>query len=108
MLSLNAGKIIAVIQAYYLSFPLPFFSFFSFTSQFRLITFLFVTAKARFKRRATAVPKSMDRIKFDFCVAVARSLKPSRATAANHGKLCRATRQWLELVSNVVLLPCTC
>ena len=105
MLSLNAGKIIAVIQAYYLSFPLPFFSFFSFTSQFRLITFLFVTAKARFKRRATAVPKSMDRIKFDFCVAVARSLKPSRATAAT---LCRATRQWLELVSNVVLLPCTC
>ena len=86
MLSLNAGKTIAVIQAYYLSFPLPFFSFFSFTSQFRLITFLFVTAKARFKRRATAVPaKSMDRIKFDFCVAVARRLK--RALAVTKRKV---------------------
>ena len=37
--------------------------------------------KACFKRRAAAVPNSIDRIKFDFCTAVARSLKPSRATA---------------------------
>ena len=37
--------------------------------------------KARFKRRATAVPNSIDRIKFDFSKAVARRLKPSRATA---------------------------
>ena len=37
--------------------------------------------KARFKRRATAVPNSIDRIKFDFSTAVARRLKPSRATA---------------------------
>ena len=39
------------------------------------------TAKARFKRRATTVPNSTDRIKFDFCTAVARRLKPSSATA---------------------------
>ena len=37
--------------------------------------------KAHFKRRATAVPNSIDRIKFDFSMAVARRLKPSRATA---------------------------
>ena len=37
--------------------------------------------KARFKRSATAVPNSIDRIKFDFSTAVARCLKPSRATA---------------------------
>ena len=37
--------------------------------------------KARFKRRATAVPSSIDRIKFDFTTVVARRLKPSRATA---------------------------
>ena len=61
---------------------------------------------ARFKRRATAVPNSNDRIKFDFRMAVARRLKPGRATAVKHGKPCRATRQWLDLVSNVVLLPC--
>ena len=36
--------------------------------------------KARFKRRATALPNSSDRIKFDFSTAVARRLKPSRAT----------------------------
>ena len=36
--------------------------------------------KARFKRRATAVPNSIDGIKFDFSTAVARRLKPSRAT----------------------------
>ena len=36
---------------------------------------------ACFKRRATAVPNSIDRIKFDFSTAVARRLKPSRATA---------------------------
>ena len=37
--------------------------------------------KARFKRHATAVPNSIDRIKFDFSMAVARHLKPSHATA---------------------------
>ena len=37
--------------------------------------------KTRFKRRATAVSNSIDRIKFDFSTAVARRLKPSRATA---------------------------
>ena len=37
--------------------------------------------KARFKRRVTAVPNSIDRIKFDFSTAVARRLKRSRATA---------------------------
>ena len=36
--------------------------------------------KARFKGRATAVLNSIDRIKFDFSTAVARRLKPSRAT----------------------------
>ena len=38
-------------------------------------------SSARFKRRATAVPDSIDRIKFDFSTAVARRLNPSRATA---------------------------
>ena len=42
---------------------------------------LFKTFKARFKRRATAVSNSIDRIKFDFSTAVVRRLKPSRATA---------------------------
>ena len=37
--------------------------------------------KALFKRRATAVPNLIDRIKFDFSTAVARHLKTSRATA---------------------------
>ena len=37
--------------------------------------------KARFKRRATAAPKSIARIKFDLRTAVARCLKPSRVTA---------------------------
>ena len=37
--------------------------------------------KARFKRRATAAPKSIARIKFDLRTAVARRLKPSRVTA---------------------------
>ena len=32
-------------------------------------------AMAHFKRRATAVPDSIDRIKFDFSTAVARRLK---------------------------------
>ena len=45
--------------------------------------------KARFKRRATAVPNSIDRIKFDFRTAIAQRLKPSRATALQHGKPCR-------------------
>ena len=35
--------------------------------------------EARFKRRATAVPNSIDRIKFDFSTVVAKRLKPSRA-----------------------------
>ena len=40
-----------------------------------------VLAKARFKRRAIAVPNKIDRIKFDLIsTAVARRLKPSRAT----------------------------
>ena len=38
-------------------------------------------SKARFKRRITAVPNSIDRIKFDFSTAVTRRLKPNRATA---------------------------
>ena len=62
--------------------------------------------KARFKRRATAVPNSIDRIKFDFSTAVTRRLKPSRATAVQHGKPCCAIRQQLDLVINVALLPC--
>ena len=37
--------------------------------------------KARFKRRATAAPKSIARIKFDLRTAVARRLKSSRVTA---------------------------
>ena len=37
-------------------------------------------SQARFKRRATAVPNSIDRIKFDLSTALARRLKPSRAT----------------------------
>ena len=37
--------------------------------------------KARFKRRATAVPNSIDQIKFDFSTATARRLKASRASA---------------------------
>ena len=41
--------------------------------------------KARFKRRAIAVPNSIDRIKFELSTAVARCLKPSRATALYHG-----------------------
>ena len=36
---------------------------------------------AHFKRRATVMPNSIDRIKFDFSTAVARRLKPSCATA---------------------------
>ena len=38
--------------------------------------------KARFKRdRASAVPNLIDRINFELSTAVARRLKPSRATA---------------------------
>ena len=40
--------------------------------------------RARFKRRATAVPNAIDRIKFDFSTAVVRRLKPSRATAVSN------------------------
>ena len=42
---------------------------------------LSIVYKARFKRRATALPNSIDRIKFDFSTALAERLKPSRATA---------------------------
>ena len=58
--------------------------------------------KACFKRLATAVANAIDRIKFDFSTAVARRLKPSRATALWYGTRCRATRQQLDLVSNVM------
>ena len=47
-----------------------------------LLRFLAKTNEALFERRATAVPHQIDRIKFDFSTAaVARRLKPSRATA---------------------------
>ena len=49
--------------------------------------------KAHFKRHATAVPNSIEQIKFNFSTAVARHLKLSRATAMEHGNPCRATRQ---------------
>ena len=39
------------------------------------------SCKARFKRRATAVPNSIDRIKFDLSTAVARLGFKRRATA---------------------------
>ena len=41
-------------------------------------------SKAHFKRRATAVPNSIDRIKFDFSTAVARLGFKRRATAVLH------------------------
>ena len=45
-------------------------------------TLLLFLSQARFKcSSATAVPNLIDRIKFDFSTAVARRLKPSRATA---------------------------
>ena len=44
-------------------------------------TLLLFLSQARFQRGATAVPNLIDRIKFDFSTAVARRLKPSRATA---------------------------
>ena len=40
--------------------------------------------KARFKRRATAVPNSIDRIKFDFSTAVALLSFKCRATAVSN------------------------
>ena len=46
------------------------------------IEFLRYNSWARFKRHATAVPNSIDRIKFGFSTAVAGRLKPSHATAA--------------------------
>ena len=49
-----------------------------------LYSILPATERAEFdqnKASATAVPNSVDRIKFDFSTAVARRLKPSRATA---------------------------
>ena len=48
---------------------------------YRNIPCIKTTGKARFKRHATAVPNSVDRIKFDFSTAIARRLKPGRATA---------------------------
>ena len=53
--------------------PVIYFSF--------LAQALSLLYKAHFKRRATAVPISIDRIKFDFSTAVVRRLKPSHATA---------------------------
>ena len=47
--------------------------------------------KARFKCRATAVPNSIDRIKFDFSTAVARRLKPSRAFVVLQSSYSRAS-----------------
>ena len=44
-------------------------------------TLLLFLNQALFQRGATAVPNLIDRIKFDFSTAVARRLKPSRATA---------------------------
>ena len=52
--------------------------------------------QARFKRRAIAVPNSIDRIKFDFSTAVARRLKPSRD--------CRVARQGLPCYAAVTRL----
>ena len=52
--------------------------------------------QARFKRRAIAVPNSIDRIKFDFSTAVARRLKPSRD--------CRVARQGLPCYAAVIRL----
>ena len=52
--------------------------------------------QARFKRRAIAVPNSIDRIKFDFSTAVARRLKPSRD--------CRVARQGLPCYTAVARL----
>ena len=40
-------------------------------SQLSWKVFVFQPSKARFKRRATAVPNSTDRIKFDFSTTVA-------------------------------------
>ena len=48
---------------------------------YRNILCIKTTGKARFKRHATAVPNSVDRIKFDFSTAIARRLKRGRATA---------------------------
>ena len=45
---------------------------------------LFKTFKARFKRRATAVSNSIDRIKFDFSTAVALLGFKGRATAVSN------------------------
>ena len=52
---------------------------------YRNILCIKTTGKARFKRHATAVPNSVDRIKFDFSTAIARRLKSGRATAVLHG-----------------------
>ena len=49
--------------------------------RFHLSPFPPETLDTQAKRRAFAVPNSVDRIKFDLITAVARSLKPSRATA---------------------------
>ena len=40
-----------------------------------------IVSRAHFKHRATVMPNSIDRIKFDFSTAVVRCLKPSCATA---------------------------
>ena len=52
---------------------------------YRNILCIKTTGKARCKRHATAVPNSVDRIKFYFSTAIARRLKPGCATAVLHG-----------------------
>ena len=57
-------------------------------------------SKARFKRRATAVPNSIDRIKFDFSTAVARRLKQLETKSC----YCRVARQALPCYTAVARL----
>ena len=52
---------------------------FCFLLELTLLRFFFDLGP--FKRRATAVPNSIDQIKFDFSTAVVQCLKPSHATA---------------------------
>ena len=62
--------------------------------------------QARFKRRAIAVPNSIDRIKFDFSTAVARRLKPSRdCRVARQGLPCYAAVTRLSFKRRATALP---
>ena len=54
------------------------------------------SSKARFKRRATAAPNSIHRIKFDFSTAVAPRLKPSRAMLY-HAMLHGSSSTWFQM-----------